>query len=139
MKLCSLRCKVHPSYIIRRALSQVSCSVRTFQLALYVFDGVWDIPVAAAGHPGKVDQAMFGPPFYSPPSLEVISVDPKKGCSVTLLSAEEGCCSIPITQRPSDQSRLHAEHELLTSSSIWSLSPSSMAPSPKGFEHKIIL
>ena len=38
-------------------------------------------------------------------------MDPKKGCSVTLVAAEEGCYSIPITQRPSDQGRLCAEHE----------------------------
>ena len=39
-------------------------------------------------------------------------MDPKTGCSVTLVAAEEGCYSIPITQRPSDQGRLRAEHEL---------------------------
>ena len=62
----------------RRAPSPVSCRVRTFQLAtmsgryfieeliLYFFDLVWDIPVAAVGHPGKVEQAMFGPPFLGP-------------------------------------------------------------------------
>ena len=64
-------------------------------------------------------------------------MDPKKGCSVTLVAAEEGCYSIPITQRPSDQGRLRAEHELEAASSIRSLSPSSIAPSPKGFVHKI--
>ena len=41
-----------------------------------------------------------------------------KGCSVTLVAAEEGCYSIPITQRPSDQGRLRAEHELEAASSI---------------------
>ena len=66
-------------------------------------------------------------------------MDPKKGCSVTLVAAKEGCYSIPITQRPSDQGRLCAEDELEAASSIRSLpsSPSSIAPSPKGFVHKI--
>ena len=64
-------------------------------------------------------------------------MDPKKGFSVTLVAAEEGCYSIPITQRPSDQGRLHAEHELEAASSIRSLPPSSIAPSPKGFVDKI--
>ena len=64
-------------------------------------------------------------------------MDPKKGCSVTLVAAEEGCYSIPITQRPSDQGRLRAEHELEAASSIRSLPPSSIAPSPKGFVDKI--
>ena len=59
------------------------------------------------------------------------------GCSVTLGAAEEGWYSIPITQRPSDQGRLRAEHELEAASSIRSLPPSSIAPSPKGFVHKI--
>ena len=63
-------------------------------------------------------------------------MDPKKGCSVTLVAAEEGCCSIPITQRPSDQGRLRAEHLLEAASSIRSLPPSSIAPSPKGFVDK---
>ena len=62
-------------------------------------------------------------------------MDPKKGCSVTLVAAEEGC--YPITQRPSDQGRLRAEHELEAASSIRSLLPSSIAPSPKGFVDKI--
>ena len=60
-------------------------------------------------------------------------MDPKKGCSVTLVAAEEGCHSIPITQRPSDQGRQRAEHELEAASSIRSLPPSSIAASPKGF------
>ena len=64
-------------------------------------------------------------------------MDPNKGCSATLVAAEEGCYSIPITQRPSDQGRLSAEHELEATSSIRSLPPSSIAPSPKGFVHKI--
>ena len=63
-----------------RAPDQVSCRVRTFQLAttgglcfieefiLYFFLRVWDNPVAAVGHPGKVEQAMFGPPFLGPSS-----------------------------------------------------------------------
>ena len=64
-------------------------------------------------------------------------MDPKKGCSVTLVAAEEECYSIPITQRPSDQGRLRAEHELEAASSIRNLPPSSIAPSPKGFVDKI--
>ena len=64
-------------------------------------------------------------------------MDPKKGCSVTLVAAEEGCYSIPITQRPSDQGRLRAEHELEAASSIRSLPLSSIAPSSKGFVDKI--
>ena len=76
--------------------------------------------------------------FKDPPPLEVSSVDPKMGCSVTLVAAKEECYSIPITQRPSDQGRLRAEHELEAASSIRSLPPSSIAPSPKGFVDKII-
>ena len=64
-------------------------------------------------------------------------MDPKKGCSVTLVATEEGCYSILITQRPSDQGRLHAEHELEAASPNLSLPPSSIAPSPKGFVDKI--
>ena len=45
--------------------------------------------------------------------------------------------AIPITQRPSDQYRLLAEYELEAVSSIRSLPPSSIAPSSKGFVHKI--
>ena len=63
-------------------------------------------------------------------------MDPKNGCSVSLVAAEEGCCSIPITQRPSDQGRLCAGHELEATKSIRNLPPSSIAPSPKGFVHK---
>ena len=64
-------------------------------------------------------------------------MDPKKGCSVTLVAAKEGCYSIPITQRLSDQGRLRAEHELEATRSIQSLPLSSFAPSPNGFVHKI--
>ena len=64
-------------------------------------------------------------------------MDPKKGCSVTIVAAEDGCCAIPFTQRPSDQGRLRAEYELEAASSIWSLPPSSIARSPKGFVHKM--
>ena len=64
-------------------------------------------------------------------------MDHKKGCSVTLVAAEEGCYSIPISQRPSDQGRLRAEHELEIASSMRSLPPSFTAPLPKGFVHKI--
>ena len=92
-------------------------------LSCTFFDCMWDNPVAAVGHPGKVEHAMFWSPFLGP--------------SVTLVAAEEGCCTIPITQQPSDQGRLRAEYELEAVSSIWSLPPSSMAPSPKGFVHKI--
>ena len=65
------------------------------------------------------------------------SVDPKIGCSVNMVVAKEGCCSIAIAQRPSDHGRLRAEHELETARSIRSLHPPSIAPSPKGFAHKI--
>ena len=64
-------------------------------------------------------------------------MDPKKGCSVTLVAAEEGYYSIPITQRPSDQYRLLAEYELEAVSSIRRQPPSSIAPSSKGLVHKI--
>ena len=66
------------SVVRRRAPNPVSCRVRTFQLAttsglcfieefiLYFFYRMWDDPVAAVGHPGNVEQAMFGPPFLGP-------------------------------------------------------------------------
>ena len=93
--------------------------------------------MVAVDHPGKVEQSMFGPPLQGPPPLEVSSVNPKKGRSVTLVAAEKGYCSIPITQRPSDQDRQRSEYELEAASSIRSLPPSTIAPSPKGFVHKI--
>ena len=37
-------------------------------LSCTFFDRVWDDHVAAVGHPGKVEQAMFGPPFLGPSS-----------------------------------------------------------------------
>ena len=80
---------------------------------------------------------MFGPPFLGPSSTGGEQYGCKRGCSVTLGAAEKGCCSIPITQRPSDQGRLRVEHEIEAASSIRSLSPSSIAPSPKGNEHII--
>ena len=64
-------------------------------------------------------------------------MDHTKGCSVTLVAAEEGCYSIAITQRPSDQGRLRAEHELEAANSIRSLPPSYIAPSPKGLVDKM--
>ena len=64
-------------------------------------------------------------------------MDHNKGCSVTMVADEDGCCLIPITQRPSDQGRLHAEYELEAASSIRSLPQSSIAPSPKVFVDKI--
>ena len=64
-------------------------------------------------------------------------MDPKKRCSVTVVASEDGCYSIPITQRPSEQGHLRVEHELEATSSIQSLPPSSIAPTPKGFVHKI--
>ena len=64
-------------------------------------------------------------------------MDPKKGCSVTLVAAEEGCCSIPITQRPSDQGLKRAEYELEAASSILSLPSESIVPPQEGFVHKI--
>ena len=63
-----------------RAASPLSCRVRKFQLAttsclcyveefiLYFFDRMWDNPVVAVGNSGKVEQAMFGPPFLGPSS-----------------------------------------------------------------------
>ena len=75
--------------------------------------------------------------FLATPPLEVSSVDPKKVCSVTQVATEEGCCSIPITQRSTDQGRLRVEYELEVARSIWSVPPSSTVPSPKGFVHKI--
>ena len=68
------------SVVRRRAPSQMSCIVRTFQLAttnglcfikefiLYFLDHMWDNHMAAVGHPGKVEQAMFEPPFLGPSS-----------------------------------------------------------------------
>ena len=64
-------------------------------------------------------------------------MDAMKGCSVTLEADEEGCCYISITQRPSDHGRLRAENEIEATSSIRSLPPSSIVPSPKGYVHKI--
>ena len=92
--------------------------------------------VAAKGHPEKVEQAMFGPHLQDTSSTGGEQCGPKKGCSLTMAAAEEGYCSIPITQRSSDQGRLRAEHELEAASSIRSLPPSSIAPSPKSFKHK---
>ena len=97
------------SAVQRRAPSPVSCSVCRFQLATTsglcflknlsctFFDRMWDNPVAGVGQPGKVEQAMFGPPL----------------------------------------GHLCAEYELDTASSIRSLTLSPIAPSPKGFVHKI--
>ena len=60
------------SAVRRRAPNPVSCRVRTFQLAttsglcfieefiLNFFDRVSDNPVAAVGHQGKVERAIFG-------------------------------------------------------------------------------
>ena len=68
------------SAVRRPAHSPVSRRVLTFQLAttsglcfneefiLYFFDRMWDNPVAAVGLPGKVELAMFGPPFLGPSS-----------------------------------------------------------------------
>ena len=39
-------------------------------LSCTFFNHVWDNPVAAVGHPGKVEQAMFGPSFLGPSSTE---------------------------------------------------------------------
>ena len=61
----------------------------------------------------------------------------KRSCSVTQVAAEDGCYSNLITQQSSDQGRLRAEHELEAASSIRSLPPSSIAPSPKVFVDKI--
>ena len=64
-------------------------------------------------------------------------MDPKKGCSITMVAADRGCYSFPIIRRPSDQGRLRAEYELEAASSIRSLPQSSIAPSPKGFVDKV--
>ena len=40
-----------------------------FKILPYAFfDCMWDNPVAAVRHPGKVEQAMFGPHFLGPSS-----------------------------------------------------------------------
>ena len=59
--------------------------------------------MAAVGHPGKVEQAIFWLAFLGPSSTGCEQCGFKKGCSVTLVVAEDGCCSISITQRPSAQ------------------------------------
>ena len=64
-------------------------------------------------------------------------MDPKKGCSFYLVAAKEGFCSIPFSQSSSDQGHLRAEHELEAASPMRSLPPSSIAPSPMCFYHKI--
>ena len=67
------------SAVRRRAHNPVSCRVQSSlrkqvvfvslkNLSCSFFDRVWDNPVAAVGHPGKVEQAMFGPPFLGPSS-----------------------------------------------------------------------
>ena len=106
-------------------------------LSCAFFERVWDNTMAAVCHPERWNRQCLGHLFLASPPLEVSSVDPKKGCSVTLVAAEEGCYSIPITQQPSDQGCLGSERELEAASSIRSLPSSSIAPSPKGFVHKI--
>ena len=66
------------SVVQRRAPSPVICRARSFQLAttsghcfikeftLYFFCCMWDNHVAAVGHPRKLEQAMFWPPFLGP-------------------------------------------------------------------------
>ena len=87
------------SAVWHRAPSPVSCWVRTFQLAntsgLYLlnnlsftfFDRVWDNRVAAVGHPGKVELALFGPPLLSPSSTG----GEQCGCQEGLLSHPGNC------------------------------------------------
>ena len=93
--------------------------------------------MAAVGHPGKVEQTMFGPTFLGPSSAG------GKHCGFYegLLSHPGSCRKfpfpIPITQRSSDQGRLRAEREQEAVSSIRSLPPSSIAPSPKGYVDNI--
>ena len=98
---------------------------------------MWDSPVAVVGHPGKVKRAMFGPPF-----LGLSSTGGEQCGSYVELHSHPGSCRRVmlfhfITQRPSDLGRLRAEYELEAASSIRSLPPSSISPSPKGFVHKI--
>ena len=83
----------------RRAPSPVSCGVRKFQPAttsglcfieefiLYFFDPSWNNPVAAVGHRGKVEQAMFGSPFLGPSSTGGQQCGSYDG-----LLALPGCC-----------------------------------------------
>ena len=85
----------------------------------------------------RLDRQRLSHLFQAHPPLEVSSVDPKNGYSVTLEAVEEECSSISITQRPSDQGRLHEGHYLEYACSLGSMPLSSIAPSPKGFEHKI--
>ena len=64
------------SAVRRRAPNPVSCGVCTFLVAVVLlrnlpctyFDCMWDNPVAVVDHPGKVEQAMFWPPFLGPSS-----------------------------------------------------------------------
>ena len=62
------------SAVRRRGPSPVSCRVHSrlqprvavvllMYLACTVFHRMWDSAVTAGGYPGKVEQAMFGPPF----------------------------------------------------------------------------
>ena len=119
------------SAVRRRAPNPVSYRVRTFQLAttrglslieefiLYFLRPRVGYPCGCGRPPGKGGTGNVWPPLLGPSSTGGEQcADPKKGCSVTLVAAEEGCCSIPITQRPSDHGRLRAEHELEAASSI---------------------
>ena len=65
------------------------------------------------------------------------NVERKRRCSFIRVAADNGSCSISITQRPPNQGRLRAEHEIVAASFIRSLTPSSIAQSPNGFECKI--
>ena len=107
------------SVVRRRALSPVFCRVRTLQLA--TTSGLCFIE--------EFILYFFRPCVGKPCGSHL--------CLVTLVVAEEGCCSIPITQRPSDKGRLRAVHEPEAASSIRSLPQSSIAASPKGFVDKI--
>ena len=68
-----MRCDVellvqHPVEYAHSNLRPQVAFVLLKNLSCTFFDRVWDIPVAAVGHPGKVEQAMFGPPFLGPSS-----------------------------------------------------------------------
>ena len=55
---------VHPNLPPRVAVILLKNLSSTF------FDRMWDNPVAAVGHPGRLEQAMFGPPSLGPSSNE---------------------------------------------------------------------
>ena len=80
MSIFYLASSLAMSAVRRRNPIPVSSRIRTFHLAttsgrcfieeftLYFFRRMWDSRVAAVVHPGKVEQAMFGPPLLGPSS-----------------------------------------------------------------------